>query len=103
MPGGTLSVALTGISAASDRLQASGHNLANTVTEGFHPVRVEQIDQGEATGGVRVEISRSEQPEEVDIAREFLQADFAALQARASMRVMETDLELLGRLIDLQV
>ena len=99
MAGAVSSVALSGIRAAIDRIQASSHNVANLSTEGFRPVKVTQVEEG-ASGGTRVRVEQAAQPEPVDVVDEIVSANVASIQARASMRVLETDLDLMGSLID---
>ncbi len=99
MAGAVSSVALSGVRAAIDRIQASSHNVANLSTEGFRPIKVRQVEEG-AAGGARVQVERASQPEPVDIVDELVSAKVASLQARASMRVLETDLDLMGSLLD---
>ena len=95
-----LSVAMTGITSASRRIDVASHNLANIQTEGFVPLRSRQSSVAEA--GSEVDISRVEQPAQPDIASEIIGMSVAALQARASMRVIETELERIGTLLDIK-
>ncbi len=99
MTAGALSTALSGIKAAHQRVHAASHNLANFLTEDFHPVKTRQVSLAE--GGVRVEVDRAEEPEPVLIADELVGSSLAVIQAKASARVVDTDLDLLGSLLDL--
>ena len=94
-----LSSALSGIQAAKRQISASSHNVANLLTERFRPLRASQSDVAE--GGVRASVEQSEQVAPVDVAREIVMTDLATVQAKASARVVETELELLGSLLDL--
>ena len=91
--------ALSGLRAAGVRLRSSAHNVANLLTEDFHPERV--VQEAEATGGVSARVERSAQPAEVDLASELVDQQVASLQGRASLRVLETHLGMLGRILDL--
>lgn len=99
MPGATASIGLTGIASATKRIEAASHNIANLQTEDFHPVRVAQSSR--VAGGSVAEAEVSPEPKPVSVAHEFIESDLAALQAKASARIVETDLELLGSLLDI--
>ncbi len=101
MSTGALSSALSGIKAAHQRVNVASHNLANLLTEDFHPLSTRQVTQVE--GGVRVEVDRATEPQPVSIADELVGAGLAAIQAKASARVIEVELDVLGSLIDLEV
>ena len=94
-----LSAALQGIAAATRRIEAVSHNVANLQTPDFHPVRVEQ--DARAGGGVETRVERSLDPEPVELERELVKLGLAQLQARASARVIETELDLIGSLLDI--
>ncbi|MFQ5514898.1 MAG: flagellar basal body rod protein [Myxococcota bacterium] len=96
---GTLSIALSGIEAAEQRIGTASHNVANLLTDDFHPLRTTQ--SARASGGVSTRTERSEDPAEVSLAHELVGAELASVQARASLRVADVELDLLGRLIDL--
>ncbi|MFQ5698141.1 MAG: flagellar basal body rod protein [Myxococcota bacterium] len=95
----TASIALSGISAAEVRLGASAHNVANLLTKDFRPLRSHQT--AVAQGGTRAQVEQAPAPETVDLAGELVNQMTASLQARASMRVLGTDLGLIGSLLDL--
>ena len=50
------SIALSGLTAAGVRLDASAHNVANALTDGFVPLQVRQEEV--ASGGVRATVER---------------------------------------------
>ena len=93
------SAAISGLRAAGVRLGTSAHNVANLLTEDFRSERVIQSD--EPTRGVSARVERAPVPAEVDLASEFVDQDLAALQGRASLRVLDVQLDLLGSLLDL--
>jgi flagellar basal body rod protein FlgG len=99
MPIDALSAALSGVRAAGVRLQVSAHNVANLGTDDFHPERVVQMD--DALSGVQTRVERSPVPAEVDLASELVEQRLASLQGRASLRVLDVQLGLLGSLLDL--
>ncbi|MCP4006049.1 MAG: flagellar basal body rod protein [bacterium] len=95
-----LSKALSGIHAAKRQIRASSHNVANMLTEGFRPLRSHQSEV--QSGGARTTVTRSTEPSEVDLAREIVTSNLAAVQARASARALETELGLIGGLLDIR-
>ena len=99
MSAGPTSIALSGIAAAHTRVHAASHNIANLQTEDFHPVKVSQSSL--ATGGTVAEVEHSPEPEPVATAEELIGARLAVIQAKASARVIQTDLDLLGSLLNL--
>ena len=96
----TLRTALSGYDSASKKIGVSAHNVANLLTEDFHPQRAEQVDRAE--GGSEVRVHTSEQPRDVDLAGEIADQMLAKVQAEASLRVVDTELDLVGSLIDLK-
>jgi flagellar hook protein FlgE len=96
-----VAIGISGIHAAEQRIAGAGHNLANQQTEGFRPLRVLQRSARE--GGVEVTVERAAEPEPVDVALELVNQATGAFQAKASMRVVSTALDVLGSLVDLKV
>ena len=77
----------------------SAHNVANSQTEGFQPLQVEQSTQ--TGGGVGTQVSRSSQPSaglEGDVVAQ-LQAKNAFL---ANLNVFKTQDAMLGSLLNTQ-
>ncbi len=99
MPGTAATIALTGITSATKRIEAASHNVANLQTEEFHPLVVEQ--SARAAGGSVAETEVAAEPAPVSLEREFIESELAAVQAKASARVVTTDLDLLGNLLDI--
>ena len=48
------------------------------------------------------QVERAQQPAEVDLAREIVDQEVASLQARASMRALDVQLDVLGSIIDIK-
>jgi hypothetical protein len=94
-----ITAALSGLRAAGARLRSSAHNVANLLTEDFHPERV--VQSAEPQGGVSVRVERFPEPAEVDLAAELVEQQRASLAGRASLRVLDTQLGLLGCVLDL--
>ncbi|MGC3996131.1 MAG: hypothetical protein QM767_00755 [Anaeromyxobacter sp.] len=90
-----LAIAQTGLQVADMQLATSAHNVANVLTDGFEPSRVEQreLAGGGVTGTVQpasdpVAESRADQailaPSRTDIAQEILAQQRASLAYQAS-------------------
>lgn len=91
-----MSAAQSGLAAASTTLAVSAHNVANTLTKGFEPQRVEAAEV--ASGGVRVSISREareleersdELPSGTDLVAETTTRIGAAAAYRANLKTIE--------------
>jgi flagellar hook protein FlgE len=90
-------IALSGMNAEQTRLQASGHNLANLATSGFH--RQQEVQVTAPSGGVGTLLARAPQggpAMETDVVG-LLQAKNAFL---ANLAVFRTGDRMLGSLID---
>ncbi len=98
MPTSAIGSSLSGIQSAIARRNVSAHNVANLQTEDFRPLRARQSEV--PAGGSRVEVEQSREPREVDLAAEFVDSSVASVQAKASLRVLDTELDLVGSLID---
>ena len=95
-----VSNSLSGFTSAVRQLGASAHNVANLQTEDVTTLRARQLHT--QPGCSRVEVSRTAKPEDVSIAREALKSSRAQVQARASLRVIETESEMVGSLLDIR-
>ncbi|MCP5055585.1 MAG: flagellar basal body rod protein [bacterium] len=95
------SAGLAGLEAASKRLEASAHNVANVNTRNFHPVEVQQaVDASERPQAVA---TRSPEPQEVDLAREAVEQMKALVGGQAALRTLDAEMELKGSLLDIKV
>ena len=93
-----LSTALSGISAASERLRASAGNVANLSSGGQ---RREQVDQSTAAGGgVETRSRIVEQP--VSAVGEMVEQQSATYAFIANMKVLQTQLRPEGALLDIK-
>ena len=54
-----------------------------------------------AEGGSIAEVERAPEPEPVSLAHELIESELAAVQIKASARMAEIDLEVLGSLLDI--
>lgn len=96
----SLSTALSGMSAAQERLRASAHNVANADTPGFQRERVDA--QATAEGGVRTQTSRVPEPGQ-DLAADLVEQKSATYAYVANLRVLQTQIRAEGALLDIQV
>ncbi|MFO0689042.1 MAG: flagellar basal body protein [Myxococcota bacterium] len=94
-----MGIALSGMQSASTRVAVSAHNVANLLTEGFRPQRVTQSAQ--ASGGSQASVSTAAAPEPVDLEREIVGQIEAKTQFKASARVLRTEAEMRGSLLDI--
>ncbi len=95
----SLSTALSGVAAAQERLRASAHNVANQQTPNFRPERVELSSQPQ--GGVVAETARERQVE-VSLEREVVEQRSATYSYVANLRVLQTQIQASGTLLDIK-
>lgn len=91
------STALSGLHAASLRLQSSAHNIANAQTPGFRRQLVQQA--AEPAGGVRADVAQAAVPGEA-LAQDIVEQMAASGVYRANVQTLRTERELSGRLLD---
>jgi flagellar hook-associated protein FlgK len=96
----SLSTALSGVSAAQERLRASSHNVANLSTPGY---RREQVELASLPNEAGVQVSRStaSQPG-VSLEKEMVEQRATYYSYVANLRVLETQLNTTGALLDIQ-
>ena len=93
-----LSIARSGMQSAQVRLRNSAHNVANVLTPDFKNHRTVQVSQ--EGGGSRASTIIDREPREVSLASEFVEQSLASFQYKASVRVLQTNLDLKGSLLD---
>jgi len=91
------SIAMSGLSAASLRLDASANNIANVQTPGHRRDMV--IQEAQDGGGVATRIARSPQPGS-DLAGDMVEQMSAAYAFKANLRVIQTQDAMMGTLLD---
>lgn len=97
----TLSIALSGLNAASTRLNVSAHNIANSQTNGFKRQQVEQAAL--AQGGVSVTVDSAEAAQTAplaNVATDLVEQMMAAYEFKANLKVIQTEQDLLGQWLD---
>lgn len=94
-----VSIALSGLNAASTRAAASATNVANATTEGYTPVDV--VDVASEQGLVQSHVvPRDESEGGVDYAREIIDAKQAAAAYKANAAVIRVAHSMEDELLD---
>ena len=93
-----LSIAQSGMQSATVRLRNSAHNVANLATDDFRDLRT--VQQTRPGGGSVALTQRDSDPRPVDLVNEVVEQSKASTQFKAAVRVIETDLEMKGTLLD---
>ncbi len=94
----TLSVALSGVHAASVALDAAAHNVANLNTEQVRPLEVVQEER--PFGGAGARVAQATSPRPVGAVHEVVDQLRASYQYTASLRILAVEDDLHGQLID---
>lgn len=98
-----VSIALSGMNVATARLNVSAHNIANAQTPEFKRQQVLQATSPE--GGVSATLNASANAEAVpmgSLAEDLVQQMQAAYEFKANLRVVKTQYDMLGQLLDLR-
>lgn len=95
----TVGIALSGLHTAALQLTASAHNLANLHTQDVTPLSAAQEERG--SGGSRARLVASSRPHAIDLQAEMVDQLRASQQYRASLRMLDTELERRGQITDL--
>jgi flagellar hook protein FlgE len=93
------SIALSGLGAATQRLDAVAMNLANAQTPGYRRELVQQSAAPE--GGVSTQVGLADQPGE-DLAADLVDRMMASYAFAANVRVITTHQTMVGALLDVQ-
>ncbi|MFC7409254.1 flagellar basal body protein [Hydrogenophaga atypica] len=91
------STALSGLNAAQTRLGAAANNIANMNTPGFRRDEVSAVPQ--IGGGVSVSVQKAE-TQGADVVRDVVDQKMAVLEFKANLRVLKTEREMTGSLLD---
>lgn len=95
-----ISTALSGISAANERMRASAYNVANSNTAEFRRERVEA--QTAADGGVSTRVTKLPQPG-ADLTADVVEQKSATYAYVANLRVLQTQIRAEGVMLDIHV
>lgn len=92
------SIAVSGVQAASTRLNVSAHNVANANTPDFQK---QVVRQSQETAGVVTTIGKSDEVG-VDLAAELVEQQAASYDYKANLRAIRTQEEMMGSLLDIK-
>lgn len=97
----TSSTALTGMSAAQSKLNASAHNIANLSTQGFTR---QEVVQSTAVSGSGTQTSLRSSPAGVgnNLEADLIQQLQSALTYQANVSVLKTNNQVMGTLINIK-
>ena len=97
----TLSIAMSGLNAASTRLNVSAHNIANSQTAGFKRQQVEQTALAEGGVSVTLDSADTAQAAPLDnLVGDLVEQMVAAYEFKANLKVIQTQQDLLGQWLD---
>ena len=108
--------AISGLQAASLKLRVSANNVANANTDGYQrqqvttqtgtygvEVKVEKVSTVEPTKNVQAGVElRSDAPSNVDVAEELLEMKAAQNLFEANLKTLNTNDNMLGRVLDIE-
>jgi len=94
------SIAQSGLDAAQRRMGSSAHNIANVETDNFR--REEVTQQAVAEGGVKASTRRASVPGEA-LTKDLMEQKSAGYAFDASLKVIQTEKQMMGKLLDEQV
>ena len=98
--GSVSAIAMSGVNAASMRMGAAAHNIANAETANFRRQQVSQASEA-ALGGVTVTLSQSAAEGDA-LANDMVSHKIASYQYLANLRVIRTQDRMMGSLLDMQ-
>jgi len=93
------SIAVSGVQAASTRLDVAANNIANAQTPGFQRQTVHQASQ--ETAGVVTSVGKSEEIGP-DLAADLVEQMSASYAYKANLRTIHTQEQMMGSLLDVK-
>ena len=93
------SIAVSGVQAASTRLDVSAHNIANAQTPNFHRQVVHQ--QSQETAGVMTSVGKADEVGP-DVAADLVEQMQASYSYKANLRTIQTQEQMLGSILDVK-
>lgn len=93
------SIAVSGVHAASTRLDVAAHNIANAQTPDFHRQVVHQASQ--ETAGVVTSVGKSEEIGP-DLAADLVEQMAASYAYKANLKTIQTQDQMMGSLLDVR-
>ncbi len=97
-PMDTLSIALSGLQSAHQRLDVAAHNVANLATDDVRPLEV--VQQERSIGGSIARIDQVASPRPVEYIHEAVELLRASYQFKASLRMLAVEYDLRGKITD---
>lgn len=95
----TIATALSGMNAASLRLDTSANNVANSLTPGYK--RQSTVQQATPGGGVSASVTQADSAGE-SLAEDLVTQIDASTQYTANLKVVQMQDRMLGALLDLR-
>jgi flagellar basal body rod protein FlgF len=92
-----LSIARTGLSAATLRLDSAAHNIANAITPGMR--RQQVVLQTQAEGGVAATLAQAPQAGE-DLVTDIVEQHLALYSFQAQLQIIKAQDRMVGSLLD---
>lgn len=92
-------IGLSGVQAASTRLDVAANNIANVQTEKFQRQVVNQ--QSQESGGVTTSVAQAQEIGP-DLAKDLMEQKMASNTYRVNLRTIQTDQQMLGNLLDIK-
>jgi flagellar hook protein FlgE len=93
------SIAVSGVQAASTRLDVSAHNIANAQTPNFHRQVVHQ--QSQETAGVMTSVGKADEVGP-DVAADLVEQMQASYSYKANLRTIQTQEQMVGSILDVK-
>jgi flagellar hook protein FlgE len=93
------SIAVSGVHAASTRLDVAAHNIANAQTPDFQRQVVHQASQ--ETAGVVTSVGKSEEIGP-DLAADLVEQMAASYAYKANLKTIQTQDQMMGSLLDIK-
>ena len=93
------SIALSGVQAASTRLDAAANNIANSQTPGFR--RDQVVQQTQESEGVLTVVGKAQEVG-ADLAADLVEQMQASATYKANLRSIRTQEEMTGSLLDIR-
>ena len=93
------SIALSGVHAASTRMDVASHNIANAQTPGFQRQVVHQ--QSQETAGVMTTVGKSDEVGP-DLAADLVAQMEASYNYKANLRTIQTQEQMVGSILDVK-
>ncbi|MFV1951569.1 MAG: flagellar basal body protein [Nitrospinota bacterium] len=94
------SIALSALGAFGVKLNSIASNVANINTEDYRQLDV-SMSEG-ANGGVRADITRSENSDSVDLSNEIVEMIVTEIAIKANLKVIKEEDEIIKKIVDIK-